>query len=964
MSRARLDLEKDKFDSQGRVKVALNNTSSDPLPVEIINADSAIDVEVSIPDQISIDDSTPIDVNVTNTSVNTNATIQNASIDVNLTDLDINSRLPVSVDNQPTVTVDDSTPIDTNITNASINTNATIQGTPSVSVSGDVGIDDATAIRVDVTNASIATNATIQNAELDVNVTNPFQYVYDMVYDGSQWRFQLSDTNGKAINLDHTYYTSTEITALGSSTDINLWLAAYNDSMLQYKYVGSYDDQYEVEVYLTHPDLGDGNKCLKLIFDYSTQNSVKVVQSVYASIVDWSFDASVTGALTVTLGTVTSPDPNSAIAVGTDICTIAVSNTGQGTVTISLSGTNASLYTLRNVTDAVTGSSLAYDPLKSYVLETASDFSGASYSHSVTITATNDLYGNTDSENVATSGEYTATSGFSNTKYFYGAGNASLDGVYSESTNGGFFGSGSGSSATTELRTATRSIAFWFKPTYSSVNNQVFLIGDFSGTTRFTGIAYNPYSKLFWTNINDYASGNNYQTNYGITLSNGLMNTWCHACFNYNSTSTVNDVTIYINGVAQTMTYNFTSTNYNTTGHTDHVISKSMVMGPKVYNNALYPTSLASESLGIDEIICFSPKLDETNNEVTELYTSSSSGTTGQVFDYTTHSRASDVYKYIRWGDGSSDTESSIYCQTTSSTFQLDKTSGLTSTYINTLTSSDSIYVPASGTWNNSYYARSNTTTSSVVDFRLNGSEKSLWPSLSTGTNTFPPVSTAWGMSFWIYMSGPDTDLSNTYRECLIKQQVGTAQGGIQVFMRGTNTLECYVSATTAGNYFYGAISSGFTYGTWNLVTINYDGNYALDVRANNTSTAGSTGTTGSTSTLSTQLSNATINNLEIMSFVYTPAGGSSVLRANKFYRMDELVAYDRELTQSERDEIYNSGTPSNPSSYSFASTITSYFRFGDGSNDDTSNFYAYDDNDSTRYFEPVTAGTRDFTTY
>ena len=343
------------------VKTKVENTDSDAVPVKIINTDANIDVEVSVPSTISIDDSTPIDVNVTTSPISVNSTIQGT----------------------PSV-------------------NATISGTPNVTVS----------------NSSLNTNATIQNSELDVNVTNMHINVYDMIYDygASQWRFQASDSNGKAINLDHTYYESTEITALGSSTDINLWLSAYNDSMLQYKYVGSYDDEFEVEVYYTHPSLGDGNKCLKLVFDYSTQNSKKVVQSVFASVVNWSFDSSVAGTLAVTLGTITSPDPNSAIAVGTDICTVAVSNTTQGSITISLSGTNASLYRLHNVTDGVTGSSIAYDAAKSFVLETNSDFSGADYSHSLTVTATNDFYGNTATANVATAGTHTGVS-FSNAKY-------------------------------------------------------------------------------------------------------------------------------------------------------------------------------------------------------------------------------------------------------------------------------------------------------------------------------------------------------------------------------------------------------------------------------------------------------------------------------------------------------------------------------------------------------------------
>lgn len=959
MPKARLDLEKDKFDSEGRVKVSIENvnttgsdqdvivknTSSEPIPVSIINPSDAIDLQVEIQPNITIDDSTPIDVNVTNTSVdvnltaldgdgdlgvkiqntndidvnvtnasvNTNATIQNANIDVNLTDLDVNNRLPVSVDNQPTVIVDDSTPVDVNVTN------------------------------------TVATNATIQNSNLNVTVQNAFQYVYDMVYDGSQWRFQLSDSNGKAINLDRTYYTSSDITTMGASDDINVWLAAYNDSMLTKKYVASWDAEYEQDVYLQHPSLSSGN-CLHLIYQYTTQNAVKVLESVWAKIDTWSYNDEIAGTVSITAGTVTSPASDA--AAGTDVCTLTATNNSIGDIVVSLSGTNASLYQLN---DGVTTGSSITNPSTPLVIETASTFSGATYSHSVTATITGSTFEVTDSVTIETSS--TATVGFSNTKYLSGLGSntSTYEGVYNEQSNGGFFGSG----GSTGLKSSTRTVAFWAYLKNSSSSNYHFLLGDILSNTKFVGIGYNPNSGLLWCNINDYAGGQNEQTNAGTNVATGERDKWHHVAFTFNSTTTVNNISIYLDGVLQSITYNYTSGGFS---HTDFSVTKSAIGGSKPYNLTYTPTNTGVE-VKIDEIVCFEPALDQTNNEITELFTGSSTGTTGLVFDYTTHSRASDIYRYIRFGDGNNDSESSIYCQASGSTFQLDKTSGITGTYITDLTSSDDPYVPASGTWANDYYARSNTTTSSVVDYRLNGTEKSLWPSLSTGTNTFPPLSSAWTITFWLYMPSSGTALSNSNRECLLKTQVGSAQGGMQVFMRGFNTLECYIAGTTAGNYFYGFIGSGFSFDAWNLVTITYDGNYNLAAYTNVNPSTGS-GSNGLLGTINTQLSNATINNTEIMSFVYTPAGGSSVSRSNRFYRMDELTAYNIELNSTQRAEVYNSGTPIDPSTLSFASNVESYFRFGDGSSDSLTNYYAYDDNDNTRYFEPITAGTRDFTAY
>ena len=288
------------------------------------------------------------------------------------------------------VTVDNTAanPVPVSLVNADATTDL------EVAVNGNVSIDDSTPI--------------------DVTVNNAYQFVYDMVYDGSTWRFQASDSNGKSINLDHTYYTTAEITALGSSTDFNLWLAAYNDGMLIYKYVDTYEDEHEKETYLTHPSLGDDNKCLKLIYNYSEENSVKVVKSVHINIADWTFDSTVAGAISISKGAVTSPDPNSSIAVGTDICTITAT-VATGGITLSLTGADAANYRLANVTDGTTGASLAYDAAKTFVVETAADFSGSSYDHNITVTATSDLYSTTASTAINTTG--TVGAAFANDKY-------------------------------------------------------------------------------------------------------------------------------------------------------------------------------------------------------------------------------------------------------------------------------------------------------------------------------------------------------------------------------------------------------------------------------------------------------------------------------------------------------------------------------------------------------------------
>lgn len=105
----------------------------------VINSTTPIDVKV--------DDSTPVDINITNTSLVINDT---TPIDVNITNtsIAINDVTPVNVTvTNAGIIVDDTTPLDVNITNTSI------------------GVDDSTPINVSITN-SISINDT---TPIDVN---------------------------------------------------------------------------------------------------------------------------------------------------------------------------------------------------------------------------------------------------------------------------------------------------------------------------------------------------------------------------------------------------------------------------------------------------------------------------------------------------------------------------------------------------------------------------------------------------------------------------------------------------------------------------------------------------------------------------------------------------------------------------------------------------------------------------
>ena len=199
-----------------------------------------------------------------------------------------------------------------------------------------------------------------------------------------------------------TDYSATDITALGSSTDLSDWLGAYHDGMLLYKYVEQYDGSDEKIVYYTHPSLGNGNKCLRFFYIYSTEDSTQVVQSANANVVDWTFDATVLGTITLTLGAISNPATNA--AAGTDVCTVTLAKTGNaGTLNLSLSGTDAANYRLNNTTQGQTGTSLTNVlTTDSVVVETAVLFSG-SYSHSATVTLEEQNFLKTDTENFSTS---------------------------------------------------------------------------------------------------------------------------------------------------------------------------------------------------------------------------------------------------------------------------------------------------------------------------------------------------------------------------------------------------------------------------------------------------------------------------------------------------------------------------------------------------------------------------------
>ena len=125
-----------------------------------------------------------------------------------------------------------------------------------------------------------------------------------------------------------TVYTASQITALGSSTDVNVWTDAFNDGQLIKQYVEAYDTGNEKITYYAQPSLTSG-KCLKITRLYITVNATRVLQSETPSVADWTFESNITGTLTLSLGTVTSPAANA--PAGTTVCTLTLGDSGDTT---------------------------------------------------------------------------------------------------------------------------------------------------------------------------------------------------------------------------------------------------------------------------------------------------------------------------------------------------------------------------------------------------------------------------------------------------------------------------------------------------------------------------------------------------------------------------------------------------------------------------------------------------------
>ena len=771
---------------------------------------------------------------------------------------------------------------------------------------------------------------TVANSSIDTNITNSniSTTASNKVYDGSAFVNQKGDTSGNTITCSQIKYTAADITALGSSTDISEWKAAYEQGMLTYIYQSDFTDEFPQQCYYTHKSLGNGNKCLKIIKSYTTQNSVKVIQSEVPSVVDWTFDDSVTGVLSITLGTITSPNPSNPIPVGQTVCSVSVANTGSGSITISLSGTNASLYRIKNTTDNQTGSSIAYDPSKSYTIEVASDFSGQDYTHSLSLTATNDLHGNTSSVNINTSGTYVAAV-YSNKRALVSSTETGdlRNFLLSGSNQNPFANNNNFPSLTDEF-----SISFWLRME-STNSNQETAIGFSGQDTRNHVKILTTSGKIIFSIASESAVRLDYITDSAPFSGD---TSWKHVVITKKSGSidTDNDrfgdkyVHIWINGVEQAITPSILGSSFNDSDWASETPSELFLFG----RSRSYGTSGTTFTAGhkqsdvqhIDELAFFSKELSD--SEVGSVYNS------GEAFNLTTLASSFNLQKYFRFGDHETDVDTlgsiKIYDEINDTVFfQEDSNASGSHTqgFIEHLSAlNDPIYTPGTSDLSNLKYVRTGT---------IGGSGN-----FDTGIFKMPvscKMQTDWSMSFW-FNAGSSSPLSlggNTGMYVNLGYQSsgyaakhtyfsGHRLSGFLWSYRGSGApTDIFINAMgeSINNGSYIKLNSPSTFpimddGNWHHVAVTWDGTGSTSNVTNSTLLANVKLYVNGTQ--QAMAADSSINgDLPASQVLDTIQMGGVLLtgQEDKAFSFDELAFWnDYELTQSDVESLYNNGSPTN----------------------------------------------------
>lgn len=716
-----------------------------------------------------------------------------------------------------------------------------------------------------------------------------------------------------------TDYSATDITALGASTSLADWVSAYHDSQLTYKYVEDWEGTQEKIVYLTHPSLGDGYKCLRLFYIYTTQNSTSVVESVNASVVNWTFNDEVQGTISLTLGTITSPAADA--TAGTDVCTVTITNTGSGSNTLSLSGTNASLYQLNNTTQAQTGSTLTNVlTTDTVVVETASDFANVTYSHSLTVTLTENNFNQTASQNISTSGTEVVASFANEFSVGFTANNFS-DRTYAYRNDAIHPTGGYGEE---------KSISLWCKfPAYDGATKYVSLVSFIGedGAGNFINWAIEAFIGSSGVAITQRWVGE--ATSSTDTLFSGSSvphETWHHLVVTFEEHATNTSVMTnkaYLNGNTTSSDDNiFKSDLRMLVPESTGAVHKGIAIGGKIYTTVdqTYGSetintsfSYASSDAFVDEITTYDGTLNTT--DVVALY---NNGVPPNMDDITLNTAGASLQRWFRFGDGANDSASQIEDVNNTGTFITSSTD-----YRNQLTMNDGIYYSASG--NHKYIEDVNRSVSTGItrgnynkDTSSDG--KGWFPDLESNSGFRSSPNVSW--SFWIKCSTIPALYSNFFYEYYDTDEY------LSVGMASSNRLSVYSrdGGSSDRNFKTFAIASSAFDGEWHHICITTNTN---DV-ANGVALYldGSLQSVASSSAAFNVVRDKHTQSIALLGSNFLGPGGTHTIA------IDEFSTWKKQLSASEVLSLYNSGSPTDLTQHSASADLQRWFRMGDTTGD------------------------------
>tara|TARA_Y100000114_G_scaffold44380_2_gene39962 strand:- start:1622 stop:3955 length:2334 start_codon:yes stop_codon:yes gene_type:complete len=721
-----------------------------------------------------------------------------------------------------------------------------------------------------------------------------------------------------------TDYSASDITALGSSNDINKWLAAYNDGMLTKEYVENFDFENEHIAYYTHPSLGDGNKSLRITYIYTGSAPNRRLFAEYPQVANWTFDAQSAGDLTLTLGTITSPAVDA--AVGTDVCTVSIADSGPvvGTYTVSLTGTNASLYRLNNTTQSQTGSLLTVALTDTIVVETASTFTGVTYSHSFTVNFTETSVFRTESANVTTTG---AANTSQNEFFLDGQStSSSVDDFQLNATNKSLTPTYGGTTFP-EIGTDDFSISMWLRITNNSTAVNT-VIWSMKSSTDGEGIA------IFLRN----GGTPSIRLHLCSTLSNRVIcntnipsatrNDWNHYTFVMptGAISSSNHPQVSINGgTLQNHTVINDSGNFNAASLASKTISGSFFSARSYSSsNGTAGNRHTASTIDIDELAFYAKRLNQT--ECNAIYNNGNWHNLDNLTGY-------NLDRYFRMGDGPNDSVGNTQVFDIKNTSDYIEKVGSGTHGIAQLTMDDPIYSSSSGNHKYVEDAYRGPVTNSKLTGNYNRDSSAdylgFFPSLDSTTafRSSPNVS----YSFWF----KPNSTGSTKRNLIFAEVYENASGNQDFFQMYTSKSPEELQATSAkdGTTRYHRIAQ-----------VNDDAWYHVVVTTNTDDVLG--GATyyinGSAVTIISS-SGTTITRSDPVEYIVfggenlkaaatqgtNDAGGTS---GN--FEIDEFSTWKRTLNASEVLELFNGGVPGNLSSHSAATDLQRWLRWGDTTGD------------------------------